>query len=308
MNKITLMVLLACMFEVFLINACTDKDINEKPYNSLNADLVIKGSDSEYELVKHLLEEYKTVSPKTTFSIEGGGSSKGIEALIEGSVNIATSSRELSQEEFNYASEERLQLSPFIFALDAVAFIAHSQVGVDSLSPELLKKIYQGEITNWKELGGADLLIILIGRDAFSGTNGYIKNRLHIDEWSKNIIALEHNVDIYNKVKSTKGGIGYVSLGTVVSTTGKPVPDVWAVNIYSDYSGSVSPYEISKVQNGEYFFSRPLYMYISNTKDNKIKSFFDFVVTEQEQNSLWEKGYFPITESHKKINSKNLIQ
>lgn len=302
------MLFLALIFELFIIEACTEKEDKRKENKLRSNELIVKGSDSEYELVSTLLELFSGKENGIKFTISGGGSGKGIEALLKKEINIATSSREMNGEEFKKAAEKGIQPVPLIFALDAVAFITHPMNGVDSLSPEKLQKIYSGEIENWSELGGSDLPIVLVGRGQNSGTNGYLLNRLHIQNWSENIIEMEHGIDVYEEVKSTRGSIGYLSLGTIVSTIGKPVTDVWAINIYTDYSPAVSPYEISKVQNGEYYLSRPLYLYFDGLPEGMVEKFAEFILTEEIQNSLWEFGYLSITDYQKKINEKNKLK
>jgi phosphate transport system substrate-binding protein len=302
MNKYSLMICFALIFEIVLINACSEKDVK---IQNTDKDIRIKGSDSEFELMKELLEKFTSVNGDITYSLEGGGSAKGIDALIKGDITIAASSREMNANEWDLAEENNLKPVPLVFALDAVAFITHPRTGIDSLSILQLSKIFSGEIRNWKDLGGSDLPIIVVGRNEFSGTYSYLLNRMHITEYTGSKISLEHNVDIYNKVKSTEGAIGYVSLGTIVSNVGKPVNDVWAVNIYTDYAKAVSPYEISKVQNGEYYFSRPLYLYFADQLSEKEKKFILFLLETSVQESLWEKGYFPITEQHGRLNTKN---
>jgi phosphate transport system substrate-binding protein len=306
-NKFVIMIVFASLFQLFMIGACSDKD-NERIKNKVKSnELIIKGSDSEYELMNSLLLEFSKLENGVKFSISGGGSGIGIEALINNEVNIATSSRELNLEEQEWAMQKGVEAKPLIFALDAVAFISHPMNGVDSLTPEQLKSIYSGEIKNWKELGGSDLQVVLIGRNEHSGTQGYIYNKLHLIEWSKEIIEREHGTEVYEEVKKRKGSIGYLSLGNIVSTIGKPVSDVWAINVYTDYSQSISPYEIGKVQNGEYYFSRPLYLYFDGIPVGLLKKFKDFILSETIQSQLWNFGYFPLTESQIKINQKNKL-
>ncbi len=306
-NKLTVILFFALIFEFFIIESCNDKE--EKPSTPTidENSLVIKGSDSEFEIVKKMLHEFQKDHPKIKTNIKGGGSAKGIESLIEGDANIANSSRPLNSEEWEWAEENDVHPVPVIFAIDAVAFITHPEVGVDSLSPTQLQAIFSGKVKNWKELGGTDIPIVLTGRNHSSGTHDYILSRLHLTNWDKTILRLESNLDIYSYVKSNKGAIGYVSLGTLVSYNGKPVNDVWAINIYTDYSSAVSPYEINKVQNGDYYFSRPLYQYVNNLPSELVLKFIHFMLSEKVQKQLWENGYFPLTENHIKLNQENKI-
>jgi phosphate transport system substrate-binding protein len=306
-DRLYVMILISLIFEVFMIGACSEKE--EEPIrNKVNSnELIVKGSDSEYELMNELLNQFSKKENGVKFRLSGAGSGKGIEALINGEINIAASSRELNPEEKEWALQEGVDAKPLIFALDAVAFISHPMNGVDSLSPEQLRMIFAGEIKNWKELGGTDIPVVLIGRNEYSGTNGYIFNKLHLSNWSNEIIEYEHGTEVYEAVKKRKGSIGYLSLGTIVSPIGKPVSDVWAINIFTDYAASISPYEIGKVQNGEYYFSRPLYLYFDGLPQGLLKKFKDYLLSDDTQNELWNHGYFPLTESQIKINEKNKI-
>src|SRR5687767_1514940 len=154
-----------------LFTACETK--NDQ---STEPTITIKGSDTEFELVSEfarIFSEREGIS----IDVEGKGSSSGIEKLIEGKIDIANSSREMTEEEREEALQNGVNPVQAIIATDAIAFITHPQLGIDSLSVMQVKQILSGHILNWKELGGPDLPIKIYGRNTRSGTYKFIQNR-----------------------------------------------------------------------------------------------------------------------------------
>ena len=139
--------------------------------------LIIKGSDTELEMVKDLTKEYAFQNSDITVDISGGGSQLGIEALINNEADIANSSRPMKSKEINRAKKNGVNPIPIMFSVDALAIITNSELGVDSLSTDDLTQIFSGKLTNWKDFGGPDLEITIYGRDSNSGTSSYIKDK-----------------------------------------------------------------------------------------------------------------------------------
>lgn len=267
----------------------------------------IKGSESEYNLIQFFTSEYKKENSEAFIEVAGGGSSVGIEALINGQIDIANSSRRVYEEEFQLGEKKGVILVPVIIALDAVAIITNSRTGIDSLSLNQLAEIFSGRISNWKNVGGEDMPIKIYGRNTSSGTYKYLLERLAIEKYSDHIVVKANNMDIINTVKNEKGSIAYTSLGAIMDEFGKPNKDIWAINIYFDGGKSHSPYELDAVKAGEYPLIRSLYQYSNGNPRGRVLDFIQFELSEKQQNKLESHGYFPIMPIHKTINQKNQI-
>jgi len=140
---------------VLLLAGCTTQPQNAG--NTESKSIVIKGSDTEVNMVQALAEEFRNQHPDITISVSGGGSGSGIAALINGEIDIANSSREISQEELDQAKANNIEIGTFIDARDGITVIVHPNNPVEKLTLDQIGKIYRGEITNWKEVGGKDM-------------------------------------------------------------------------------------------------------------------------------------------------------
>jgi phosphate transport system substrate-binding protein len=147
----------------------------------------VGGSESELNLIRFFSNEFKKKNPDVSFEIKGGGSGLGIHALLFGKLDIASSSRAVNESEVAKANLYGKRFSPIIIGLDVIAIILNSGVGIDSLSLTQLGKIFDGTYTNWNQLGGLDLPIKAYGRNFNSGTYHYIKERLLIGKYDKNM-------------------------------------------------------------------------------------------------------------------------
>jgi phosphate transport system substrate-binding protein len=199
-------------FFLFTLLCCKNRS-NEKDKSII----VIKGSDSELNLLKFFSNKYKTNRPELRIEITGGGTAHGIKALINRETNIAIASRVITNEELEEAKENGVTPVPFVIAQDVVAIITHPKTGVDSLSLEQLSKIFNGEIANWKDVGGLDMAIKIYGRDKNSGTRYYLKDKLSIKKIPSNYIEMNGNVQIIEQVSKDKGAIAYVNVGSITN-------------------------------------------------------------------------------------------
>ncbi|MBU2235218.1 MAG: PstS family phosphate ABC transporter substrate-binding protein, partial [Proteobacteria bacterium] len=132
--------------------------------------IVIKGSTTVLPIAQAALEAYMQANPGAKISLSGGGSGEGIKALIDQSTDIATSSREIKESEVALAKKKGVNPTAAVVALDAIVPIVNPKNRIKDLTIDQLSQIYQGKITNWKEVGGDDLQIVVISRDSSSGT------------------------------------------------------------------------------------------------------------------------------------------
>jgi len=132
--------------------------------------VVIKGSTTVLPIAQAALEGYMKAHPGVNISLSGGGSGEGIKALMDKSTDIATSSREIKDNEITQAKAKGVNPMAHIVAIDAIVPIVNPKNKVQNLTIDQLSQIYQGKITNWKEVGGEDLQIVVVSRDSSSGT------------------------------------------------------------------------------------------------------------------------------------------
>jgi phosphate transport system substrate-binding protein len=297
-----------CM--VFTISLISCKENQKKQDNELTSiikrnTIVIKGSDTELPMVTDFCTSFKYEHSNIIFDISGGGSSVGIEALIHNETDIANSSREMKLEEIERAKKNGVNPIPIMFSVDALAIITNSKLGVDSLSTEELTGIFSGEITNWKNLGGPDLSIVIYGRDSLSGTYSYLKDKFIKAPYSASMNHMHGNAEIVNAIQNNLAGIGYAGVGFLMDSKGKPNGSVWAMPIYIKGSRAYSPYEMTAVKKGDYILTRPLYQYINVKPSSKI---YDFIMSElvlKGQEIIKTHGYFPINDYQSEINRLN---
>lgn len=267
--------------------------------------IIIKGSDTELPMVRDLAGLFRKENSHITVDLSGGGSSVGIEALINNETDIANSSREIKATEIARAKLNGVNPTQIMFSVDALAIITHSKLGVDSLSTEQLMEIFSGEITNWKLVGGPDLPIVIYGRDSLSGTYTYLKDKFIRAPYSAKMKQLHGNAEIVAAVQNDKAGIGYAGVGFLMDENGKPNGSIWAMPIYIKGLRAYSPYEISAVKKGDYVLTRPLYQYINGKPRPQIYDFIMSELTLRGQEVIKTHGYFPINDYQSEINKLN---
>lgn len=173
---------------------------------ALSGKISMAGSTSMEKLANAVAEAFMEKYPDVTVNAEFTGSSAGLEALAAGSVDIGNSSRNLKEEEIAGGAVEN------IVAIDGIAVVTDKANTVTNLSKEDLAKIYKGEVTNWKDLGGTDEPIVVVGREAGSGTRSAFEELLEIEDVCKYANELDSTGAVIAKVASTPGAIGYASL------------------------------------------------------------------------------------------------
>lgn len=294
-------------FSIFLslfFYSCEYKNNELKEIENNNL-IIIKGSDTELPMVSELANTFMSQNKEINIIISGGGSSLGIEALINNEADIANSSREIKTYELEKAKKHGVTIRPIMFSVDALAIITNSKLGVDSLSTENLKQIFSGEIANWKFFGGPDLPIKIYGRDTLSGTFSYIKDKFIRDSKNTHFKELKSNSEIVTCIQNDLAGIGYVGVGFLMDIYGKPNGKIWAMPIYLKNSRAYSPYETDAVKNGDYVLTRPLYQYIKEKPRNQIYQFMLSELKSEGQEIIKKHGYFPINDYQAEINKLN---
>ncbi|MDD3415083.1 MAG: phosphate ABC transporter substrate-binding protein [Lachnospiraceae bacterium] len=233
--------------------------------SDLSGSITMAGSTSMEKLANAIAEVFMEKYPNVTVNAEFTGSSAGIESLLAGSVQIGNSSRNLKDTEIEAGAVEN------IVAIDGIAVVTDPANTASDLTKEDLIKIYTGEVKNWSEVGGADSAIVVVGREAGSGTRGAFEELLEIVDKCTYASELDSTGAVMAKVASTPGAIGYVSLDVVDDTVKALTLD------------GVEASE-SEIKAGKYLLSRPFVMAtvgeISEQEDT-VKELFAFLQSDE---------------------------
>ena len=304
MRYIYLMVIL---FLVVVAVGCTNQSRITGEIVKNIEDIEIKGSDTLLQLVSNLAEAYTEVKPTARISVTGGGSGGGIAALINDEIDIAVASRSIKEKELKQAEERGIKPWEFIIARDMLSVIVNEDNPILKLTIEQVSRIYKGEITNWKEVGGKDQKITLYGRQSTSGTYVFFMEEIVKGDYSAKMRNMEGNQAILDAVKQDQTGIGYVGIGYIVDEKGNQVSGIKIIKIAKDEdSVYVSPLEESK--HSEYPLSRPLFQYLAKkpVKDSPIYNFLIFELSNEGQQIVKKSGFVPITADDMKYNEELL--
>lgn len=244
----------------------------------LSGNLSMVGSTSMEKLANALSEAFMEEYPDVTVTAEFVGSGAGIEAVTNGTADIGNSSRSLKDEEKAAGVVEN------VVAIDGIAVCVDPANEVADLTKEQLTNIYNGTITNWKEVGGADEPIIVIGREAGSGTRGAFEELVDLQDACKYANELDSTGAVIAKVASTPGAIGYASLDALDDS-------VKALSL----EGVEATAE--NIKAGNYFLSRPFVMATKgeiSEQNDLVQAWFDFVLGDEGQQVASEVGLITV--------------
>jgi phosphate transport system substrate-binding protein len=279
-----------------ILTGCTsnnnDKSITEdediKQENSKNQDnnskneilkgsLTMSGSTSMEKLANIASEAFMIKYPNVLVSAEFVGSSAGVEQVLTGAVDIGNASRSLKDSEKASGAVEN------IVAIDGIAVIVDKSNGVSNLSKKQLIDIYTGVINNWSEVGGKNQPIVVIGREAGSGTRGAFEEILEIEDKCKYSNEINSTGGVMAKVSSIPGAIGYVSIDIIDDS----------VNVLAIEGVEASA---ENIKGGNYLLSRPFVMATKGeiSKQNEIiQEFFSFLASEEGKKLIESVGLIP---------------
>lgn len=244
----------------------------------LSGSISMVGSTSMEKLANALSEAFMEEHPDVTVTAEFVGSGAGIEAVTNGTTDIGNSSRSLKDEEKAAGVVEN------VVAIDGIAVCVDPANEVADLTKEQLTNIYNGTVTNWKEVGGADEPIIVIGREAGSGTRGAFEELVDLVDGCKYANELDSTGAVIAKVASTPGAIGYASLDALDDS-------VKALSL----EGVEATAE--NIKAGNYFLSRPFVMATKgeiSEQNDLVQAWFDFVLGDEGQQVAPEVGLITV--------------
>ncbi len=250
---------------------------------ALGQDLSINGSTTVLPIAQHVAEAYMKENPKVNISIAGTGSGNGIKAVIDGMTNIGMSSRWIKDSEVKQAFDNGIYVVPFAIALDSIIPVVHPSNPVNGLTSEQLRNIYNGKITNWKEIGGEDRPIMSVSRDSSSGTYGvWVDVALKGDRVSPRTQLLASNGAIVEAVSSNPNAIGYIGIGYM----SEKVKALSLDNIEPSYENAAS---------GAFPISRTLWLFTNNWPKGETLKFMNYMLHPKKGQPLVKKaGYVPL--------------
>ena len=258
--------------------ACGGKETanNSATGTVLSGNVSTDGSTSMEKVIGALTETFMAANEKVEVTYNPTGSSSGITAVLEGRCDIGLSSRALKD------SEKAQGLTETVLAYDGIAVIVNPENAVEDLSVETIAKIFTGEITNWSEVGGADCEIVLIGRDASSGTRSGFEEIVGVEDLCQYRQQLTSNGDVLTTVAGNPGAIGYASVATVKDT-------VKALKV-----DGVAPTN-ETVKDGTYAIQRP---FVLVTKEGAqlseaAQAFFDYITSAAANDVITAQGVVP---------------
>ena len=254
--------------------------------------IVIKGSTTVLPIAQAVLEAYMKDNKGVQISLSGGGSGEGIKALIDQSTDIADSSREIKKEEIELAESKGVKPVAHVIAYDAIMPVVNPKNNVQGLSIDQLSQIYQGKITNWKEVGGADLKIVVISRDSSSGTfdswDNFVMKKARVAPTAQ---MLASNGAVVTAVSKNKYAIGYLGMGYMNSSVkGLKVNGVMA--------------SAQTALSRQYPMSRELYMYTNGQPKGEVAKFIAFIKSPKGQDIVKKEGFVPLAASKESKKAK----
>lgn len=251
-------------------------------------DCKIKGSDTCLPLSQKFAESYIGKNAGSNISVVGGGSGVGFEALISGTTDIAQASRKIKMDEKMKLQDAGKVLKETIIAYDALAVIVNPSNPVGQLTREQLEDIFTGKVTNWKQLGGKDLKIIVYSRETSSGTYDFFKEHVMSKKnFVSSALLMPATGAIVQSVSQTAGAIGYVGLAYLDKAV-KPV------KVSYDKGKSFVIPSIKTAKNQTYPVTRPLYYYYLSTVEAKVKPLMKFILSSEGQKIVLKEGYVPL--------------
>ncbi|MBE0433776.1 phosphate ABC transporter substrate-binding protein [candidate division WOR-3 bacterium] len=235
--------------------------------------VIIAGSTSVQPFIEKVAEHFTEKYPGIRIDVQGGGSTAGVQAVINGTCDIGVSSRNLKPEERG--------LKVILLALDGIAVILHRDNPIEDLTVAQVRSIFAGRMTNWQELGGIDAEIIPVTREEGSGTRASFEAMIMAEEViSDACLVQDSNGAVREIIATTPQGVGYVSVG-LVDDREKAV----AIN-------GVRP-TIANLITEKYGFARPFLMLLRDDPSGDVKKFIDYARSEEGQEILGGSGLIP---------------
>lgn len=269
---------------IMVLSGCGASNDTGNNGETSNVKISIVGSTSVQPLAEDFAESYANVKQGAKVDVQGVGSSAGIKAAIDGTCDIGTSSRDLKEDEKSQGIVEHK------IAVDGIGVVVNPKNQVGELTQEQVVKIFKGEITNWKDVGGADQEIIVVSREEGSGTRSAFEEILKLQEerdgktyslLANDALIAEGNGAVKSNIASKETAIGYLSIGVMDSS-------VKGIKL-----DGAEPTE-DNVVNGSYKLSRPFLMVTKGEATGDTKDFIDWILSDDGQKIVTEAGFIAV--------------
>jgi len=249
--------------------------------------IVLDGSTTVLPFAQAGVERYMKQNPGVKFSVSGTGTGNGFKSLADGSAQIADASRFIKDSEIKSCMDKKVYPVPFAVALDCMVPVVHPSNPVKSLTRAQLKDIFSGKVTNWKQLGGKDAPIVVVGRDTSSGTYGTWQEMI-MDHEGKTRVTPKAQVTASSgammaAVSQNKNAIGYEGMGYVSKTVKAVAVD----------GISASP---AGARSGKYPLARYLYMFTNGWPEGDVLDFINFMLSREGQKIVNSTGFVSLQE------------
>lgn len=237
--------------------------------------IAVVGSSSVQPVAEKLSEEYTQQHPSYKITVQGGGSTMGLNSIKKNSAQIGTYSTTL---------DDNPQIKQTKIATDAIAIITNTKNNIDDLTQQQIQDIFTGKITNWKQVGGEDAQIHVITREAGSGTRDAIEKLLmNNTNFKSDAIVQSSTGSLIKTVESDPNAIGYASLSDL-----KKDNNVKQLNV-----DGITP-TVENVKNNKYPITRPFLFLTNSTPSNETQQFIDWTLSEEGQKIIADEGLIPV--------------
>ncbi len=247
----------------------------------------IKGSDTVLPVSQKTAESYMNKNSTARVTVTGGGTGVGFLALMDGTCDIAMASRKIKFGEKIKLKKAKQEVTEVIIAYDALAVVVNPTNPVRKLTRKQLEHIFRGEITNWNQVGGRDMKIVVYSRETSSGTYEFFKESVLMNKnYMSSILSMPATGAIVQSVSQTKGAIGYVGLAYLNNKI---------KTIAVSYNGKTfTQPTVKNALNKVYPIVRPLYYYYNNKDKGKVTPFIQYILSSEGQNIIKKSGYIPL--------------
>lgn len=251
--------------------------------------VTIKGSDTMVHVVSTWAEAFMKARPGTEVSVTGGGSGTGIAALINGTTDIAMSSRDMKAEEQQLAGQRGARIERIVVGLDGIAIVVHPDNPVTALTLDQLRQVWNGTLKRWSQVGGPDQPIQVLSRESSSGTYAFFKEHvLKDDDFGPAVRLMPSTSAIVQTTGQDRWSIGYVGLGYAKD----PALKVVAVKV--DPTAAPISATVAAVKDGSYAIARELLLYAPADREGAARALVEFALSPEGQQLVADTGYVPL--------------
>ncbi len=276
-KKIYLVVLLG------VILSCTSSEQKE----AKKIKLKIKGSDTVYPLTKLLATSFQQQNKACEITVQGGGTTAGINDLINGTIDVAVASRDLKPVEKYKMDSLKKEILTYVIAYDGLAVIVNSKNNIQKITKEQLEAIFQGSITNWKEVGGMKEKINVYAYEKNNSLDEFFKDKIMGEKnYSPFVNRVKLQKDMMKKIVANKGAIGYAN---ILDLNDK----VNYLSVSYDSSKTFISPNAFNFQNRSYPISRTIYYFADASKEAEMKLLSDYSKSLLGKRNITEVGFIP---------------